>query len=313
MDYTELITRAFGNRKLVTSWNSFQPPFDYDTGWPLRLPDVEFEQDTLLVLHFQDFIHPKLFELARIENKYGKHADQVVVIYFSHGLEEVYHGPIHLIEFSNHNYYTATSISARRNEWLPAFAQPRTLAWQCLNGRTCPHRQRVINVVRDWEGGIYSYGGDTNLTEWDYSTYRGTENDENFIRLANVYAKCAVNIVTETQYDARPGVVSEKAFLAFAACQIPIVIGHPEIVRDCQELGFDMFTDLVDTSYDTMPNDIRAEQALLLNKDLILGKIDLTPYQTRLDQQREFLIDRYPELMCERLRKAVDKFLNVTV
>lgn len=313
MDYTELIIGAFGNRKVIPVWNCFQPPFDYDTGWPLKLPDVNFEEDTLLLLHFQDFVHPGLLELAQIEQKYGKYSSQVVVIYFSHGLEEQYYGPIHLIEFSNHNYYTATAVAARRDEWLPAFEQPRTLAWQCLNGRTCPHRLRVVNVLRDWPNGIYSYGGETNLTQWDYSTYRGTENDENFIRLADVYAKCSVNIVTETQYDARPGVVSEKAFLAFAAGQIPIVIGQPEIVRDCQELGFDMFTDLVDTSYDTMPNDIRAEQALLLNKDLILGKIDLTPYKYRLDQQRKFLIDEYPELMRRRLRKAVDKFLNITV
>jgi hypothetical protein len=313
MDYTELIIKAFGKKKVIEVWNCFQPPFDYDTGWPLRLPDVKFNSDTLVLLHFQDFVHPDLLELKQIEQKYGEHSNQVVVIYFSHGLEEVYHGPINLIEFSNHNYWTAMAVAARRQEWLPAFDQPRTLAWQCLNGRTCPHRLRVVNVLRDWPDGIYSYGGETNLTKWDYSTYRGTENDENFIRLADVYAKCAVNIVTETQYDARPGVVSEKAFLAFAAGQIPIVIGQPEIVRDCEELGFDMFTDLVDTSYDTMPNDVRAEQALLLNKDLILGKIDLTPYRARLDKQREFLLDQYPELMRQRLRKAVDKFLNVTI
>lgn len=313
MDYTQLITKAFGNRKIIAVWNCFQPPFDYEHGWPLHLPDVEFEAETILLLHFQDFVHPQLHELAQIEKKYGKHCNQVVVTYWSHGLDQIYNGPVNIIEFSNHNYYTVKSIAARHAEWKALFDKPKTLAWQCLNGRTCPHRLRVINTISNWDNGIYSYGDKTNLDHWPYSTYRGTENDENFVRLSPVYAKCAVNVITETQYDARPGIISEKSFMAFIAGQIPIVIGHPGAVKDCEELGFDMFTDLVDVSYDTMPNDIRAEQALLLNKDLILGKIDLLPYKDRLDRQQEFVLDDYATIMELRLIKAVEKFLNISV
>lgn len=313
MDYTQLLTQAFGKRKIKAVWNCFKPPFDYDTGWPLELPDVEFESDTILLLHFQDFVHPALHELKKIEEKYGQHANQVVVTYWSHGLDKAYSGPVNVIEFSNHNYWTINAIAARRQEWIAEFDQPRTHAWQCLNGRTCPHRLRVIDILSNWENGLYSYGNETNLDAWHYSSYRGTENDENFIRLAGVYAKCAVNIVTETQYDARPGIVSEKTLMAFIGGQVPIVIGHPGVVQDCQELGFDMFTDLVDVSYDTMSNEVRAEQALLLNKDLILGKIDLAPYQQRLIQQREFVLNEYSKLIESRLIESVNKFSNIAV
>jgi hypothetical protein len=145
------------------------------------------------------------------------------------------------------------------------------------------------------------------LPEWAYSTYRGTENDENFVRLSSLYGTTAVNIVTETEYQETPGIITEKTLLAFAAQQIPVIIGHRGIVQHCKELGFDMFDDLVDISYDTLPNQIRVEQALLRNQDLILGNIDLAPYQDRLVQQRQFLLHQYPDLMQQKFRLDVQQ------
>ena len=66
-----------------------------------------------------------------------------------------------------------------------------------------------------------------------------------------------------------------------------------------------MFTDLVDVSYDTMPNEHRAEQAILLNQDLIQGRIDLTPYQGRLRAQRKCLLDDYPTIMEIRFQRDI--------
>jgi hypothetical protein len=67
-----------------------------------------------------------------------------------------------------------------------------------------------------------------------------------------------------------------------------------------------MFTDLVDVSYDHMPNDQRAEQALLLNQDLIQGRIDLAPYRERLRAQREFLLDDYSTMMEMRFQRDIN-------
>ena len=67
-----------------------------------------------------------------------------------------------------------------------------------------------------------------------------------------------------------------------------------------------MFTDLVDVSYDTMSNDVRAEQAILLNQDLIQGRIDLAPYRERLYAQREFLLDDYATMMELRFDSAIN-------
>jgi hypothetical protein len=112
-----------------------------------------------------------------------------------------------------------------------------------------------------------------------------------------VYGSSAVNIVNETEYFPVTGIVTEKTLLAMAAEQIPIVIGHRGIVNQCRRMGFDMFDDLVDNSYDTMSNECRVEMALMLNEDLIRGKIDIEPYRDRLEQQREYVLWGLPDRM----------------
>ena len=298
MTYDQLMAHTFDSIRVdsVIVYNCFQPPYNYDHGWPLKLPGINFGPKTLLVLHFQDFVSigQPVKELVKVEEKYGSHCNQVVVAHMSHGLEQCYQGAIRLIEYNNHNLHTCESIAQRQAEWQHYFEQPRSRAWQCLNGRKCSHRKRAADVLKHWPNGILSYGDEIQLDQWDYSSYRGTENDENFVRLAPLYAQCAVNIVTETQYDDRPGVISEKTLQAMIAGQIPIVIGHAGIVQDCQELGFDMFEDLVDISYDWLPNDIRVEAALTLNQELILGNCDLASHQDRLKRQQDFVLDAYP-------------------
>ena len=104
--------------------------------------------------------------------------------------------------------------------------------------------------------------------------------------------------------------------MAFAAEQIPIVIGHPGIVEHCRRMGFDMFDDIVNTSYDSISNDQgleRAEQALALNRDLIEGRVDLAPYRRRLERNREWVLwgltDRMERDFVVRARALADQLL----
>mgnify|MGYP006301594775 FL=1 len=68
-------------------------------------------------------------------------------------------------------------------------------------------------------------------------------------------------------------------------------------------MGFDMFDDLVDTGYDYFDNEIRVEQAILRNQDLIQGRIDLAPYRNRLVRNREYLLHQFPEIVRQRVTK----------
>jgi hypothetical protein len=293
--------------------NTFVPPYHPQPGWPLRLPEIDWISNSLLVLHFQDFVtitDQGIIELDRVSAHYGEHADRVLVTHMHPGLEKTYHGPINLIEFSSHNYREIHRMRQCWSDWQHVVEQPKTQPWQCLNGRMCSHRKQVVDILSQWGGGTLSYGTKIPLPEWDYSTYRGTENNENFIRLSSVYGSCAVNIVTETLYDPVPGLFCEKTLFAMLAQQIPIVIGSQGLVGSIRTHGFDMFDDVVDLSYDDLPNEIRLVQALERNRDLIQGRIDLSAYQERLRAQREFLLDDYTNIMELRFRRDCEHLAN---
>ena len=293
--------------------NTFVPPYHPELGWPLKLPEINWKPNSLLVLNFQDFVtitDQGIVELDRVHEHYGAHADRVLVTHMHPGLEKVYNGPINLIEFSSHNYREIHRMRDCWADWRHVVEQPKTRPWQCLNGRTCSHRYTVKEILKNWSNGVLSYGTDIPLPEWDYSTYRGTENNENFIRLGSIYGSCAVNIVTETLYDPAPGLFCEKTVFAMLAEQIPIVIGSQGLVASLRAHGFDVFDDVVDTSYDDLPNETRLIQALELNQDLIQGRIDLSPYRDRLRAQREFLLDDYPTMMEMRFVRDCKQLAN---
>lgn len=307
-DYSELFSQVLSalGFDVVAQYNCFDPPYDPESGWPLKLPEVHWKSNTVVLLHFQDFVTTTsngILELTRVEQHYGLHSNRVIVTHWPHDLRRYYSGPINLVEFASHEWQIIRNLKRIAESWQPLMSRPKTRAWQCLNGRKCRHRLRAAQILQQWPHGVLSLGTSIALPEWAYDTYAGTENEQNWMRLLPVYSACAVNIVTETQYDVAPGIITEKTTMALLARQIPIVIGYPGIVRDCQDLGFDMFEDLVDLSYDQLANSERVEAALTLNQRLILGEIDLAPYQERLDRQQQFVLDIYTNQMENRFRE----------
>ena len=251
-----------------------------------------------------------IVELHNIEEHYGEFAKKILVTHMHPGLNQVYHGPINLIEFSSHNYREVQVMTLWWEKWRHIAEHEKTQPWQCLNGRKCPHRKWTVNLLAEFGNGIISYGMDIPLPSWNITNLKGKENCDNFIGLGEVYSRCAVNIVTETLYDPAPGLFSEKTIHALAAQQIPIVIGSQGLVSSLQQHGFDMFEDVVDISYDTLPNDTRLPQAIQRNRDLLLGKIDLQPYQERLQAQREFLLDKYVAQLESKFVSDCQALLN---
>ena len=287
--------------------NCYDPTHDPDQGWTLKLPNVDFTANTLLVLHFQDWLtyrQDRWLELDRVEQHYRDRSQQVMVIHWPHRLERFYTGPVRLLEMNTHEIAIIDDLLDRMPEWYSHMAVPKTKYWQCLNGRRCGHRLRVAQLLEKFSDGVLSYGDSVPLTDWPYHTYRGTENDENFIRLRSVYSACQVNVVTETIYDDPVGLITEKTLLAMLARQVPIIIGYQGIVADCQDLGFDIFDDVVDVSYDAMPNHDRAEAAIRLNQDLICGQVNLSGLQERLIQQQNRVLREFKQQSQERFQEA---------
>ena len=299
MDYSILFHKTFTQLgfDVVGVWNVFDPPYDWELGWECKLPTVEFKSNTVLIMYLQDrvtVVNGRVAELEKITTHYGVKSKQIVAVHMHPGLDEIYSGPIKLIEFSNHNYELMNNLRNQQSIWQHIPTQTKTLNWQCLNGRTCHHRRRAADVLQTWDRGVLSYADEIPLSEWAFNTYRGSSNEENFVRLGKVYGSCAFNIVTETLYNEYPGLYSEKTLLAFLAHQIPILISTPRLVEKLRAQGFDMFDDIVDHSYDTMSNDCRVEQALALNKDTILNLCNTAHLQLRLEANRLLALNILP-------------------
>lgn len=99
-----------------------------------------------------------------------------------------------------------------------------------------------------------------------------------------MFRKCAVNIIAESSAQHDQDVwnsvfVTEKTFKAFGMLQIPIWWAVPGVVACVRKMGFDLFDDIVDHSYDQEHNQA-ARLGLVLNQ--ISRLQDLNPAQLRI-------------------------------
>jgi hypothetical protein len=95
----------------------------------------------------------------------------------------------------------------------------------------------------------------------------------------DIFSTCLFNIVVETssQHDQSwlGLLLSEKTFKAFALKQIPLWWAVPGLVDEVRNLGFDMFDDLIDHTYDQIDNEDQRLTALIDQITLIDEKYSL--------------------------------------
>ena len=165
---------------IVNTMGAVQRPYGNEDGWPLVLPECEFTEKTLVIVHFPDFITLRkdgtCVELEQVEKFYGANADRVLITHWTHDLDKFYTGPMNLIRFSNHNYELCNELAMNFDQWKDLLSYPRTHDWQCLNGRTCINRRKAADILQSWPNGWLSLGTDIRLPEWDYSNYFGCDN-----------------------------------------------------------------------------------------------------------------------------------------
>lgn len=100
-------------------------------------------------------------------------------------------------------------------------------------------------------------------------------NATNFdLHLRNIYNNHFVEIVSETLFNTPTIGVSEKFLNSVYGCVFPIVIGGQGIVKCLKDMGFDMFDDIVNQSYDTIADPLdRLCAAVDLNQPLLTDNI----------------------------------------
>ena len=292
----------------------YRQAFNAETqDWPIQFPEVEWTDNTLVIMHCQDFLtmsDNKSRELEKIQQHFGDRSNQVVVVHWNIGVDQVHATPLKLIYFPTHSYEFLQRVAACQDQWQPGLTVRRTHDWQCLNGVPRMHRRHAVSALRTLPNGIISFANDIPLPKWDYSSYRGTENEENFVRLNYVYGDCDINIVTETIYDYAPGIISEKTIMAWLALQVPLVIGYQGIVEHCESLGFDMFRDIVDCSYDQLDNDSRLTQAFKLNWNLLSNGVDRNTIMERLQANQRHALTTWPKQLVDNYKQRVIELQN---
>ncbi len=142
----------------------------------------------------------------------------------------------------------------------------------------CQHEWIVTQEQDNSYGSIFDLGFEQ-ISEHDlnppvrehiYDSADGNAANLN-LRLRPLYTNSAVEIVNETIFNFDLGVhMTEKFINSVYGMNLPIVLGQPGIIKYCRALGFDMFDDVVDQSYDLVVNPMeRLTAAIDRNRRLL--------------------------------------------
>lgn len=305
IDYTEALKSPWQYlaKDFYFQNNCLRIPPEDNGIWELSYPNVTWNDSVVVMMHCQDFINIDrrgVRELQMMEQHFQDRAGQVVAVTWEIDLQERYHGPIKLAYFPTHTYNIIVNMRQITHKFLDQLNQNRNTRYQCLNGIPRPHRVRVVNELDQISvSGHVSLAQERQLHMWPYyPTYFNCENEHNYLRLLPIYGDSDINVVTETVYEERPGIITEKTLFALMSLQVPLLIGYAGMIDHVKSLGFDMFEDVVDTGYDWLPNDVRAEQAIQRNRDLLINGIDRDALLPRL-QANQDLVWQWAEKMIK--------------
>lgn len=321
--YNEVFVKPIRNAgyRAVYQPSCLNPPYD-GVCWPIQYPEVNSWNNTVVIMHCQDFVSINMQqnicpELEKIERHFGNNANQVIVVHWNIDLHTVYNGPLNLVYFPTHSYELLLNIKKTSDEWKPRYEEnlSRPSRFQCLNGIPRLHRHLVVDWLdKNNFNGITSFGESRPLENYEYTKFIGFnnqfDNQGNWILLQPIYSQCDVNIVTETMYYENPGIITEKTLMAILAMQIPILIGYKSFVKHFEDLGFDVFRDIVNTEYDNLSNDTRWCTALESNRDLLVDTLPRKELESRLVANREHALLIWPEQLVNNYNQAVSDIVK---
>jgi len=115
-----------------------------------------------------------------------------------------------------------------------------------------------------------------------------------------VFHSCLFNIVVETSSQTAPShprtprgwysiFITEKTFKSFGLRQIPIWFAVPGLVTEVRKLGFDMFDDIIDHSYDLVDDEDKRFTQVFDQIKKLNSELDLSQCQ----QLRNSMLNRF--------------------
>jgi len=102
-----------------------------------------------------------------------------------------------------------------------------------------------------------------NVLDWNYPEVNNDVFSSLKYTTKSHYSDTVFNIITETTCDANSLNLTEKSFKAIANCHPYLVIGDVNTHKHIKELGFELYEDLIDYSFDSIDDsEIRLNSAL---------------------------------------------------
>jgi hypothetical protein len=175
--------------------------------------------------------------------------------------------------------------------------------------------KNVKSLLMDGYDKLKNLNLECSLNEVDqiYSKDITTFNAKNFdLHLRSMYQNHFVEIVAETQFNVPFYGTSEKFRNAVYGCVFPILLGGVGIVDFLRKIGFDMFDDVVDHSYDSIIDPLdRLCAAVDLNRSLLTNneqiKILWEKNQSRFLKNIEFIKTKFVEMIEKRANDDFQK------
>jgi hypothetical protein len=138
-------------------------------------------------------------------------------------------------------------------------------------------------------------------------------------KLSTYYKNTFVELVSETTFKEPTLLLTEKTYHAFLGCNFPILNSTVGTVEHLREIGFDMYDDIIDHSYDTITDPfervytlITKNQELLSNGEKIrkLWKDNLDRMLKNIDFMRDRMCKIYEDRFYQDVDAAIKKLFN---
>ena len=104
-----------------------------------------------------------------------------------------------------------------------------------------------------------------------------------------IYNNVSIEVVCETNTTANTFFVTEKTFRPIAYGRLFLVIGSPNFEKNLKTLGFDIFDDIIDKSYDSESSYIRVDTVFKSLEKLLQNPVDMQSILPRLDANKKVL------------------------
>ena len=104
-----------------------------------------------------------------------------------------------------------------------------------------------------------------------------------------VYSELTIEIVVETTQTPDTFFITEKTFRPIAYGKLFLVIGSPLFEQNLKRMGFDIFDDIIDKSYDSESSYIRVDTVFKSLGRLLRNPIDMNTLLPRLEANKRVL------------------------